>query len=58
MDAKAERARKVERAIRLAYDSLQSHLQWTHKRSKEGTNFHKRCVKEYAEIIKLLSELY
>jgi len=52
------RAKKVDRAIQLAYDSLKSHLRWTHQKSSEGQRFHRLCVKQYAEIIKLLSELY
>lgn len=55
-----ERARKVEAAIRLSYSSLASHLQYTYGKVPKGESraFHKRCVKEYATIIKLLSELY
>lgn len=50
--------RKIERAIRLTYDSLQSHLRYTYIKTSEGERFHKNCVKEYSEIIKVLSELY
>ncbi len=52
------RAKKIEQAIKLTYDSLQSHLKYTHAHSSEGQKFHIKCVKEYAEVIKLLSELY
>ena len=52
------RARYIERAMRLSWDSLQSHLRWTHQHSSEGTAFHKRCVKDYAETIAILSQLY
>lgn len=53
-----DRAQKIDEAIRLIWDSLQSHLEWTHKQSSEGEQFHKRCVKEYTALIKILTELY
>lgn len=54
-----ERARKIEKAIRIAYDSLQSHLPYTHQKSKDGSmEFHRKCIAEYAEIIFILSKLY
>lgn len=53
-----QRAKKIDRALKLAWDSLQSHLNWTHHISSEGKIFHKKCVKQYAELMKLLSELY
>lgn len=52
---------KIDRAIKLAYSSLESHLGYTHQEelNKGETNkFHQKCVKEYSEIIKILSELY
>lgn len=52
-----EKAKKIERAIRLAWSSLESHLQWTHKKSSEGEKFHKQCLSEYAELIKILTEI-
>lgn len=52
-----EKAKKIERAIRLAWSSLESHLQWTHKKSSEGEKFHKQCLEEYAELIKILTEI-
>lgn len=51
------REKKIERAIRLTWDSLESHLKYTHVSTSEGYNFHIKCVKEYAEVIKILSEL-
>jgi len=54
------REKKIERAIELIYDSLESHLPYTYGNIKEvkGTKkFHKKCIREYAEIIKILSEL-
>jgi len=55
---KYSREKKIERAIKLTYDSLQSHLKYTHIKTSEGIVFHKKCIVEYAEIIKILSELY
>jgi len=52
------RAKYVEKIIRLAWSSLESHLEYTYKKTSEGEEFHKQCVKEYIEIIKNASELY
>ena len=60
------RARVVERCIRLTVDSLQSHLTHTYndRKSKKKQEligpaaFHRKCVKEYSEVIFLLSHLY
>lgn len=61
--------KNIARAIRLVYDSLESHLDDTFdpltpklkdKRAKDhicGQRFHIKCVQEYAEIIKILSDL-
>lgn len=56
-----ERARSIEKSIRLAWSSLESHLFYTYAKRLtigETNRFHKKCVKEYAEIIKHLSTLY
>lgn len=53
-----KREKKIDKAIRLTYDSLQSHLRYTYIKTSEGAKFHKNCVKEYAIIIQILSELY
>lgn len=53
-----ERAKLIQRAIELAYDSLDSHLQYTHKKTSEGRKFHQKCVEEYSELINILSKLY
>lgn len=60
-----KREESIERAIRLVWDSLESHLKPTYlklesldKERGETHTFHKKCVTEYAEVIKLLSELY
>jgi hypothetical protein len=48
----------IERLIRLTFDSLESHLPYTHQKSAEGRAFHTKCVQEYSEMIYLLSKLY
>lgn len=56
-----QRAETIAKAIEMVYDSLQSHLLWTHKEGQENTEgmkFHRKCVEEYAEIIKLIASLY
>lgn len=53
-----QKERKIEKAMRLTFDSLQSHLRYTYIKTSEGTKFHKDCVKEYAIILSVLSELY
>ena len=56
---KQNRAEKVERAIRLTWSSLESHLPYAAvEKDIEKPKFHKKCVREYSEIIKILSELY
>ena len=52
------REKTIERAIRTVWDSLESHFRYTYKRTGEGKEFHKKCVKEYALLITWLSELY
>ncbi len=51
------REKEIERAIRLTYSSLESHLHWTHAKSSEGKTFHKKCIREYSELIFILSKL-
>lgn len=57
------RAKAIDEAMRLVYDSLQSHLPFTHVGADalmpgETTEFHKNCVKEYSRVLELLSKLY
>jgi len=58
----SERAQLIARAIQLSYDSLQSHLPYTDGDRKvsfvEKSTFHKKCIREYSELIKILSLLY
>lgn len=54
------RPEKEEVAVKLIrgiWDSLESHLDYCVVDSPEGKAFHRRCVKDYAEQIKLTSEL-
>ena len=60
-----KREEKIERVIRIVWDSLESHLSYTYREinknckycKKENRKFHKECVRDYAIAIKLLSEL-
>ena len=59
MKTKADlRAKDIERAMKLVWSSLASHLNYTHSKHFDGKPFHKRAVKEYAEILHLLSKLF
>ena len=56
-----EKAKKIERAIRLAWGSMETHLIYAYGKPAKvqgNTAFHKKCVREYAEIINILSQLY
>jgi heme-degrading monooxygenase HmoA len=60
-----DRIKKIDETIKLVWDSLDSHLEWTHRKlpkraikDGETNKFHQKCVQEYAIIIKNLSELY
>jgi len=65
---KDERAKDIERLMRLTWSSLESHLAWTHSNPKdkssckvcktEDSEFHKQCIKDYSETMALLSKLY
>jgi hypothetical protein len=58
---KIKRAKRVAEGIRLAWSSLDSHLDWTHGKATskgETPKFHQKCVQEYAQLIKLLADLY
>lgn len=61
----SERARLIDAGIRLAWNSLESHLPWTDgtlkSKSKDNAvdvRFHKQAVREYAALIVILSQLY
>jgi hypothetical protein len=53
-----KRAKIIEKIIRQAWSSLESHLEYTYIKTPEKEKFHKDCVKEYIDIIKNASELY
>lgn len=55
---KYRRAKIVKKIIRLAYDSLDSHLDYTHIKTSEGADFHKDAIKQYIDIIKLSTDLW
>jgi len=55
---KKKRAKLIEKAIRLTWSSLESHLRYTHVKSSEGDKFHRKCIREYAELIDAISQLY
>jgi hypothetical protein len=58
---KKQRSKAVEKIIRNAWDSLESHLEYTHDGQlvrREDRKFHKECVKQYAEIILNAVKLY
>lgn len=58
MTTKKTRAEDIEKAMNLVWSSLNSHLPWTYKNSSEGKIFHRRCVSEYVELLRLLNKLY
>lgn len=47
----------LREVIKSIWSSLDSHLEWTYKKSLEKQPFHIKCVKEYAEMIYKLSKL-
>lgn len=53
-----KRPQSIEKAIRITWASLESHLPYTHGKSPEGTDFHRKCVKEYIALLVHLSNLY
>ena len=65
---KRKRARLIEDAMKLTWDSLSSHLEWTYGSKKEikrvvknnggSPSFHVKAIKEYSRIIQILSKLY
>ena len=58
--------REIVKSIRLAWDSLESHLSFSEKPLAKklrkhistvgGQRFHQKCVREYAEIIHTLAK--
>jgi hypothetical protein len=61
MMKKQEKDEIVSGLIRDVYASLESHLLYTYKtglKKPESNLFHKKCVKEYSEMIVKLTKLY
>lgn len=54
----ADRAKRIDEQIRAVWSSLQSHLPYAYEKHPDGVRFHKRCIREYAEQILALTELY
>ena len=53
------RAKLIEQALCLVWDSLHSHLPHTHSnRDKKDVKFEIRCVQEYSTLIHIISRLY
>ena len=55
------RAKKISRAIDLVCDSIVSHTAYCHGRPyqrRETNAFHRKTVREYVEVLSILSELY
>lgn len=59
MTSKA-RAKLVDKCLRAVWTSAESHLDFTHQKvhSPETNAFHKKCVKEYCELMGWISRLY
>lgn len=59
-EKKTMKAKLIEQAIELTYDSLKSHLPYTYGKLPKGEShkFHKKATKEYAQIILNLTKLY
>lgn len=56
---KKKRAQRIEKAIKATYASLESHLNWTHKKGQYGSRkFNQKCIKHYSKTLLLLSKLY
>lgn len=53
----AERAKIVSGLIRDVWGSLDSHLDFTHKKHHDSAVFHKRTIKQYARMIEQLTRL-
>lgn len=53
-----QRAKIVERCIRDVWESLDTHLPYTHDKHPDGADFHKKCVADYAKTIERLSKLF
>ena len=50
--------RDIDKIIRMIWDSLESHLPYTYEDHPDGIKHHVQCVKEYAQLIELVTHLY
>jgi len=55
---KKERAKKVSKALKEVWKSLDSHLPYTYNKHPDGNTFHKKCVKSYAKLLTIIADLY
>lgn len=55
---KKDRSELLDKIIRMIWESMESHLPFTYEKTAEGEEFHKQCVKDYAELILMLTKLY
>jgi hypothetical protein len=60
---RTKRAKVVDKCIRIAWSSLESHLDWTWKplgnEALNGNhNFQKKTIGEYSDLIRYLTMLY
>lgn len=58
---KVNKPKEIARAMNLVWESLDSHLEYTYKGKMirdESHAFHIKAVKDYAEILFILSKLY
>lgn len=46
----------AEAALRLTWDSLESHLPYTHGKHSDGRKFHRKTVREYVQLMKHIVE--
>ena len=53
---KHEKEKWIEEFYRLIWDSLESHLEGTHK--GKAQKFDKECVKDYARMMELLTKIW
>jgi hypothetical protein len=52
------KAELVEKAMRIVWASLESHLEFTYKKHVNSKKFHKQTIREYADLLSILSRLY
>lgn len=57
-----QRAQRVEKAMREVWASLESHLPYASARwpstKPDNVAFHRKTVKRYAKLLKVISDLY